>query len=352
MLKLIKKAVKNLPLIKSLVSQRDMLRQSLDEMFAERKELRMDGYRLRQQRDLLTAERDELVAHLEPTRLELKRLKRNQGVVEAGHFYSPIPSFDQIAKDQSRIFDQMNLATPGVDLNAEAQLQLLGSFVDFYRDLPFTPDKIQGLRYYFENPAYSYSDAILLHCMMRHLKPNRVIEVGSGFSSCMILDTNELFFKRSIKTTFIEPHPELLQSLLEDTENDNIEIIPSQLQHIDLSLFDELQANDILFIDSTHVSKIDSDVNRIIFEILPRLASGVYIHFHDIIYPFEYPRKWVLQGRAWNEAYLLKAFLQFNHSFRTVLMNSYLNQFHREFFEENMPLCLNNTGASIWIRKD
>src|SRR5690606_17050723 len=110
-------------------------------------------------------------------------------------------------------------------------------------------------------------------------------------------------------------------------------------------------ANDILFIDSTHVSKINSDVNYIFFEILPRLASGVYIHFHDIFFPFEYPKAWVYEGRAWNEAYILRAFLQYNNAFSVVLMNTFMDQFHKSFFREHMPLCLINPGGSIWIRK-
>ena len=93
-------------------------------------------------------------------------------------------------------------------------------------------------------------------------------------------------------------------------------------------------------------------LNRIVFDILPRLASGVYIHFHDIFFPFEYPKAWVLEGRAWSEAYLLKAFLQFNPSFRIVLMNTYLQQFHQAYFAANLPLCLVNTGASVWLRKE
>ena len=76
---------------------------------------------------------------------------------------------------------------------------------EFYDEQPFSAQKTAGRRYWFENPAYSYSDAILLYCMMRHLRPRRIIEVGAGYSSGAILDTNELFFDNSIECTFIEP---------------------------------------------------------------------------------------------------------------------------------------------------
>ncbi len=129
--------------------------------------------------------------------------------------------------------------------------------------MPFRAQKTAGMRYYFENPAYSYSDAILLHCMLRHVRPKRIIEIGSGFSSCATLDTNEIFFDNAIATTFIEPFPALLLSLITEEDRKRITIIPRRLQDVDLAEFAQLEAGDILFIDSTHVSKVNSDVNRI-----------------------------------------------------------------------------------------
>jgi hypothetical protein len=240
----------------------------------------------------------------------------------------------------------------GIELNEAEQLKLLKDFLVFYNEMPFQSEKCEGLRYYYENPAYGYSDAILLHCMIRYLKPKKIIEVGSGFSSCLELDTNELFFGGSIAMTFIEPYPELLISLVKNSEKSEIQVIPSRLQDVDLAEFEALQANDILFIDSTHVSKVNSDVNVIFFDILPRLSSGVHIHFHDIFYPFEYPKDWIYKGIAWNEMYLLRAFLQYNNAFSVVLMNTFMEYFYDNFFQQNMPLCLKNTGGSIWIRKE
>lgn len=167
-----------------------------------------------------------------------------------------------------------------------------------------------------------------------------------------MLDTNELLFGGSIETTFIDPYPKLLMSLVKENDKNRIIVIPSRLQDVDPNVFEALQADDILFIDSTHVSKINSDVNHIFFDILPRLSSGVHIHFHDIFFPFEYPMDWIYEGRAWNEAYLLRAFLQFNTRFRVVLMNTFMERFHEPFFQKKMPLCLKNTGGSIWIRKE
>ncbi|MBM3392172.1 MAG: class I SAM-dependent methyltransferase [Betaproteobacteria bacterium] len=152
--------------------------------------------------------------------------------------------------------------------------------------------------------------------------------------------------------TFIEPYPKLLMSMLKSEDQARCRIIPSRLQDVPLDEFAALEANDILFIDSTHVGKVGSDVNRVFFDILPRLNKGVYIHFHDIFYPFEYPKAWIFKGRAWNEAYMLRTFLQFNTSFRVVLMNTFMQHFHEAFFKERMPLCLKNPGGSIWLRRE
>lgn len=118
-----------------------------------------------------------------------------------------------------------------------------------------------------------------------------------------------------------------------------------------LNFFLSLTAGDILLIDSTHVSKVDSDVNHILFDILPSLNPGVYVHFHDICYPFEYPKQWVYQGRAWNEAYILRAFLQYNTSFEIVIFNSFLGYFCLDLLQQYLPLCAKNPGISIWLKK-
>jgi predicted O-methyltransferase YrrM len=285
-------------------------------------------------------------------RSELAAFRTSEPFVPPGHFYSPIPSLDEIRKDESRIFGSVPRNIAGVDLHEDEQLRLLETLAAFYEEMPFERHKREGLRYYFENPSYGYSDAILLYGMMRFLKPARVVEVGSGFSSCVMLDTNERFFGRSVALTFIEPHPERLLSLVTDADTRGVTLVRSRLQDVDLGAFDALQANDILFIDSTHVGKIGSDVNRLFFDILPRLSPGVHVHFHDVFFPFEYPRVWAYEGRAWNEAYLLRAFLQYNSAFRVVLMNTFMARFHEPFFRERMPLCLVNTGGSLWIRKE
>ena len=177
------------------------------------------------------------------------------------------------------------------------------------------------------------------------------MEIGSGHSSCVVLDTNERFFGGSIECTFVEPYPELLRSLVREDDLERAKLLEAPLQTIGDDLFRSLQANDILLVDSTHVAKVGSDVNRIVFEVLPLLASGVHVHFHDVYYPFEYPRWLGAGGRAWNEAYLLRAFLLYNDAFEVALFNSFLGQLHREALAAALPLAAPNPGSSLWLRR-
>jgi len=294
---------------------------------------------------------NEIIREREALRLERDALKEGFQYVPPGHFFSPIPSIKDIKNKEELIFGNVSKYFLGIDLNEEEQLEYFQEFKLYYKDLPFREAKVADLRYYYENPAYAYSDGIILYCMIRKAKPKQIIEVGSGYSSCVMMDTNEIFFGDDIKITFIEPYPNLLFSLMKQKDKRKYETIPSNLQEIDLEKFDLLKENDILFIDSTHVSKINSDVNYIFFEILPKLNKGVHIHFHDIFYPFEYPKEWIYEGRAWNEIYLLRAFLQYNNSFKITFFNTFLEYFHKDKFEKDMPLCLRNIGGSLWIKK-
>jgi hypothetical protein len=167
----------------------------------------------------------------------------------------------------------------------------------------------------------------------------------------MALDTNELCLGNSVQITFVEPYPQLLHDLMKPGDEQRVTIVPSRLQDLDPAFFGQLEANDILFIDSTHVSKVDSDVNCIFFEILPRLKPGVYIHFHDVFYPFEYVKEWVYEGRAWQELYVLRAFLQDNPRYEIVYFQDFLFSRHRPYFEQHLPLYLKNSGGNIWLRK-
>ena len=267
-----------------------------------------------------------------------------------GHFYSPIPSLAEVAADEERIFAGSHDVVTGVVLNESLQLELLKGFLPFYRDIPFKAEPSNELRYHFDNDWYGWSDAIFLYCMMRQFRPRRMIEVGSGFSSALMLDVNDAYFDGAIDLTFIDPNPERLMELLKPTD-DKVKVLPKRVQDVDLAIFQELEENDILFIDSSHVSKVGSDVNYLYLEVLPRLRPGVLIHVHDVFAGFEYPSDWVYEGRAWNEQYLLRALLIGTTKLDVLLMNDLMQQQNSDWFDTNMPMCQKqHQFGSIWLR--
>jgi len=289
----------------------------------------------------------------------LRRYREYKNIPFApGHYYSVIPDLDAVEAHEERIYG--NESIPCIDLRPEKQMELVKALQPYYASIPYRfgqPEANDALpyRYKIKDAFYRNSDAIFLHAMIRHFSPRRIIEIGSGHSSAIMLDTNEHFMNGSIQSVFVEPFPEeRLLAVLRAEDRDASIILKQFIQDVELERFDTLEANDILFVDSSHVSKVDSDVNHIFFNILPRLRAGVLIHFHDIFFPFELPKAWVT-GRKWfwNENYLLRAFLMNNPDYEILLFNDYLHKKYPSWFRTEMPHCLidaENTG-SIWIRK-
>ncbi|NWJ48675.1 MAG: class I SAM-dependent methyltransferase [Chloroflexi bacterium] len=272
--------------------------------------------------------------------------------VPVGHFYSPFPAVEEIKQQEAEIFDKANKHLPAIELNEPAQVALLLELSRYFSDWPFSPDKSENLRYYQNNDFFGHWDALSLYSILRHLKPPKLFEIGSGFSSALMLDTNELFLDNSIELTFIEPYPERLLLLLGEEEKKRIRLFQQKLQDVPLDKFRELEAGDILFIDSTHVAKTGSDVNYILFHILPALNKGVYIHFHDVFYPFEYVSNWVYEGRGWNEAYMLRAFLEYNKQFEIYYFVDFVQTHFSQLVKDKLPPTLQQPlGASLWLKK-
>lgn len=263
---------------------------------------------------------------------------------QLSHFYSPYPDinfctqYEQLQNDE--ILD--------IDLKISNQINLLSEFKNLYSSLPSWGGGLmggKGYRYYYPNNVFEIDDALIYHCFIRTFKPKKIIEIGSGFSSAVALDTNEYYFDNSIQLSFIEPYPMRLKKLIK--LSDNINLNECSLQDADKKIFKTLEKNDILFVDSTHVSKRDSDVNIIFFEILPKLCPGVIIHFHDIFSKFEYPMEWTRRGDTWTEDYLLRAFLMNNNNYEIIFFNSLM----ANKLEEDYPYPSCHPGGSIWIRK-
>jgi hypothetical protein len=284
---------------------------------------------------------------------KLKNLKRKLLLSPfPGSYSSPIVDPVDIRRRELEIFSINSKYIPGVDLNEEYQLTLLTEFERYYPEIPFKDIKNER-RYYYDNGYYLHSDAIFLYSMIRYFHPRRIIEIGAGFSSAAMLDSTDVLGFQNTIFTFIEPDPARLKSLLRKEDYLRCTIIENNLENVDNAMFEELTENDILFIDSSHVCKTGSDVHKVFFEILPKINSKVLIHFHDIFFPFEYPKPWVLDWNSfgWNEDYFLRAFLMYNTNFEIVFFNTFLEHFHKERFMTTMPDCLKHQGGSLWIRK-
>jgi hypothetical protein len=266
-----------------------------------------------------------------------------------GHFHSPVPPMEDRERAIAALAP-MPASLPAVDLRTDAQLELLERLARWYPQVPFSdqPDGVH--RYCYENPNYSYADAIFYSCLLLEVRPRRVIEVGSGWSSALLLDLNDGLLGGSVEMTFVEPAPDVLRGLARPGDLEG-RLHPVPVQELAPEFFDVLGPGDILFVDSTHVVRAGGDVNHLVFEVLPRLHAGVLVHFHDVFFPFEYPPIWLRQGRSWNESYLLRAFLQYNHAFEIVLFGTYVEHLRHEWFAEHMPKCLRNPGGSLWLRR-
>jgi hypothetical protein len=275
-------------------------------------------------------------------------LLRSQGLFfPPGHYYSPIVDVEELRRAAPVAEERL----APIDLGSAQMIERWQSFGPLLRECPFPRTRNAGFRFYFDNPSYGFMDAGTLYAMLRTYKPKRYVEVGSGFSSACALDTADRFLP-DLSMTFIEPYPDLLLSLMSENDRRRARIIGKPVQQVDLTMFDELEADDFLFIDSTHVAKTGSDVCHELFNVLPRLKRGVFIHFHDIFYPFEYPHAWVFEeNRSWNELYILRAFLMHNSAYEFVLFNDYLARAHPEQVERVWPVAMENSGGALWLRK-
>ena len=259
------------------------------------------------------------------------------------HFYSPIPDTRELEK---RVFKPS--ACPGIDFRAESQLRLMKDdftrFAPEYNALPVKP--AAASTFYLENDAFLGIDPLVYYAMIRHFKPQTIVEVGSGHSTVLGAQTCRL--NGSTRYVCIDPWPRdfIARGI------SGIEFIRSKVEDLAVDLFEQLQPNDILFVDSSHVVRTASDVCYIILEVLPRLKPGVIVHFHDIFLPFEYPKEWMVDlQRFWNEQYLLQAYLAENSRVEILFANHFLSQTYPQEVRQAFPQALWMDGASLWLRK-
>jgi hypothetical protein len=272
-----------------------------------------------------------------------------------GHFYSPIPSLDEIAANRNRLFESDPVDIKGVNLRIDAQWALAERLKVNIARTSFARDETEarhlGRRYWTQNTAFAVGDGLFLSLMLQEYRPNQMVEIGCGFSSACTLDTRDAWLDGKPDLTFVDPYPQLLENLLRESDRNSVEIRACRSQDLPLSCITSLESADILFVDSTHISKTGSDVNAVLFDIFPAVAPGVILHIHDMLPGFEYFEDWVMEGRAWNELYTVRAFLQFNDEFEIILWPSLLAKVDPARFARMFPSAMENVGGSLWLRR-
>jgi methyltransferase family protein len=236
--------------------------------------------------------------------------------VSPNHYYWPVPDFREL---EARTWPAEQDPV-GFDLAYDRQLDFLQTVVpQFQPEWVSSSAPFFSVSYNYNNGFFETVDAEIAYSLVRYYKPRRIVEVGGGYSSRVMaaaLDQNLKLDGVRGELVTIDPYPDRFPK---KALSDRVHLIPQTIQNVDLDVFLSLQSGDFLFLDSSHVVGIGSDVVREYLEILPRVAGGVVIHAHDIFIPSDYPREAVLHNLAfWSEQYLLQALLMFNPQFEVL----------------------------------
>ena len=268
------------------------------------------------------------------------------------HYYQPIP--DTRTLSDYPWLKRVDLV--GIDMNEQEQTKILAQFSSQYKNecgtFPLYKTSTP-YQFYVNNGRFESVDCEILYCMIRHFKPKMIIEIGSGNSTYLSAQAALVNKEEESDTRLIaiEPYPnEILKTGFPGLSK----LIEKKAEEVDPLVFGELEENDILFIDSSHLIKTGNDVQRLYLEILPKLKKGVVIHIHDIFLPSEYPREVILKHhRFWTEQYLVQAFLSFNNAFEILWCSSFMHLNHPKKLEAAFSSYNRDERwpASFWIRK-
>lgn len=237
-----------------------------------------------------------------------------------------------------------------IDLREDEQLALAEVLAPKWPEFPQSWSRYTNPR----NGFFGLADGAVYYSILRTLRPKTIVEVGAGFTSAIALDARDQYEDQDqalhdLQLIVIDPNPERLYELVRDQDYRQLTIHRDLVQNVPIELFDALEKDDILFIDSSHVSKKGSDVNWLFFEVLPRLRPGVIVHIHDIFFPFDYPDAW--HDHGFNETYVLQAFLNHNNVYQIMFYNSWFWQEHADIVNHHSPEAALGNPGSIWLRK-
>lgn len=243
------------------------------------------------------------------------------------HYYEPYIRASSLRRDLSA-----PRPLPGLDLRVEAQLELLRSF-KHQRELAAIPIEPPPSGYGYRNRNFGMVDAGLLYGMIRRLRPRHVLEVGGGMTTLLIrkaLEDGGI----GCEHVCIEPYEPV------ELDARSVRVWRCPVERTDPDEWvNFLEAGDLLFVDSSHVVKPQGDVLFIFQELLPRLRRGVWVHFHDIFTPRDYPERWLLKAKIlWTEQYLLETYLCGHPEWEIVLAAHLLAEEHPEALAEAIPM--------------
>jgi hypothetical protein len=264
------------------------------------------------------------------------------------HYYSPLTyeSDLRVPLEDERVVN-------GLDLNPQGQLSLLARFR--YRDelLAIARRARDTLSYGYQATNFGSGDAEYFYNIIRHFKPRRILEIGSGQSTLLAKLAIEANQHESTDYQCVQICVEPFEQPW--LEQSGVSVHRTKIELLPPSVVDQLLANDILFIDSSHVIRPQGDVLHEYLTLLGRLKRGVLVHVHDIFTPRNYPAKWVLRDRRlWNEQYLLEAFLCFNHEFQVIGALNWLWHNHRERLGDACPVLMtqpHREPGSFWMMR-
>jgi hypothetical protein len=278
-------------------------------------------------------------------------------VARKSDYYSPLTSVSDLRSTFGRWHRPSALKGVEYDLNQmkTALSDLLSCYLAEFMDIP-PYEQLQQVGF---GPGYTAVDALTLYMMIRQLKPKRYVEVGSGLSTyyCSLAAARNASEGHPLAITCVEPYPfEKLHTIA------GINVIAKPVQDVEVSLFEQLRGGDVLFIDSSHILRIDGDVPFLYLEVLPTLDAGVFIHIHDVPFPYNVPyppQLWVFGQEwpmLWNEAMVVQAFLSFNNSFEVTMSTPLLRHFDEDFLRRSIPFYQSvdqnpNTFSSLWLKR-
>lgn len=287
-------------------------------------------------------------------------MKPRESAFPPGHFYSPIVDAADVAKREAELWPAAPVVL-GIDWNRAHHETVLREWFPRHMggfDYPeVLADSPQLRSFYTHNSQFGGLDARALFVLLREWRPKRMIEVGSGYSTLLAADVNRRFLGGTMELCCIEPYPRpfLVGSGRSGGGLPGVtRLVQDRVERVGLEPFVHLAAGDVLFVDSSHVAKTGSDVNFLVFEVLPRLAAGVRIHFHDIHLPLEYPKEWVIgENRSWNEQYLLRALLLYSPAFRVLFGSSYAVHTMPDLVKTAIadPRGASHGGGSLWLER-